>query len=85
MYMYMYIQTVHVHYVVSYVFTLSLFSPSHVSYHLSFSPHTVDNVQSLDETIQHNLLLGMRPMSVPARHQQQFDWTPGRVSFLKKP
>ena len=45
----------------------------------SFSPSlslAVDNVQLLDETIQHNLLLGMRPKSTP--HHQKFD--PGKVS-----
>ena len=46
---------------------------------LSTSPsliNAVDNVQLLDETIQHNLLLGMRPKST--HYQQKFD--PGKVS-----
>ncbi|CAI8031871.1 hypothetical protein GBAR_LOCUS18053, partial [Geodia barretti] len=41
---------------------------------ITMSGSFVDNVQLLDETIQHNLLLGMRPKSTP--HHQKFD--PGK-------
>jgi hypothetical protein len=45
---------------------------------ITMSGSFVDNVQLLDETIQHNLLLGMRPKST--HHHQKFD--PGKVSQL---
>ena len=36
---------------------------------------TVDDAQQLDEAIQHNLLLGMRPKSVPPHSQHKFLWS----------
>ena len=43
-----------------------------------YPPPVDDDVQSLNETIQHNLLLGMRPKSVPPHFQGKFLW-PNRV------